>query len=135
MQHPDGTAHGGITIIIKNSIKHHLHGHYNQAHLQPTSVTIDDWISPLTIAAVYCPAKHVIKADQFLSFYATLGRRFLAGGGYNAKHCHWGSRLTTPKGWELFRAMQTANLAHVSTGEPTYWPSNREKCLILLTLL
>jgi hypothetical protein len=26
-QHPDGTAHGGTAIIIKNGIKHHLHGH------------------------------------------------------------------------------------------------------------
>jgi hypothetical protein len=25
----------------------------------------------------------------------------------------------------MFRVMQTANLAHVSTGEPTYWPSDR----------
>jgi exonuclease III len=28
-QHPDGAAHGGATIIIKNGIKHHLHGNYN----------------------------------------------------------------------------------------------------------
>ena len=126
-QHPDGTAHGGTAIIIKNNIKHHLHGYYNQAHLQATSVTIDDWIAPLTIAAVYCPPKHVIKAGKFLGFYATLGQRFLAGGDYNAKHCHWGSRLTSPKGRELFSAMQTANLTHISTGEPTYWPSDRRK--------
>ena len=126
-QHSNGAAHGGTAIIIKNNIKHHLHGHYNRAHLQATSVTTDDCLGPLTFAAVYCPPKHVIKADHFLSFYATLGRRFLAGGGYNAKHCHWGSRLTTPKRWELFRAMQTANLGHVSTGEPTHWPSDRRK--------
>jgi hypothetical protein len=78
-QHPDGTAHGGTAIIIKNGIQHHLHRHYNQAHLQATSVTIDDWIGPLTIAAVYCPPNHTIKADKFLSFYATLGQRFLGG--------------------------------------------------------
>jgi len=73
------------------------------------------------------PPKHVIKTDQFLSFYATLGQRFLVEGDYNAKHCHWGSQLTTPKGRELFSAMQTANLARVSTGKPTYWPSDRRK--------
>ena len=73
------------------------------------------------------PPKHAIKASQFLSFYSTLGPRFLAGGDYNAKHTRWGSRLTSPKGRELFSAMQTANLDHVSTGEPTYWPSDRRK--------
>jgi len=126
-QHPDGTAHGGTAIIIKSSIKHHLHSHYSRDYLQATSVTIEDWVAPLTLAAVYCPPKHVIKASKFLNFYSTLGPRFLAGGDYNAKHSHWGSRLTTPKGRELFSAMQTANLAHVSTGEPTYWPSDRRK--------
>jgi hypothetical protein len=128
-QHPDGTAHGGIVIIIKNGIKHHLHGHYNLAHLQATSVTIDDWIGPLTIAAVYCPPKHIIKAEQFRSFYATLGQRFLVGGDYNAKHSHRGSLLTTPSGRELFKDIQTNNLSHVSNGEPTYWPSDRRKVL------
>jgi hypothetical protein len=133
-QHPDGTAHGGTAIIIKNSIKHHLHGHYSMAHLQATSVVVEDWIGPLTIAAVYCPPKHAVKAQQFRSFYATLGRRFLAGGDYNAKHCHWGSRLSTPKGRELLKAVQEDHLLHISTGEPTYWPSDRRKVPDLLDL-
>ena len=126
-QHPDGTAHGGTAIVIKNGIKHHLHGYYTLEHLQATSVIIEDWIGPLTIAAVYCPPKHIIKAAQFQSFYATLGHRFLAGGDYNAKHPLWGSRLTTPRGRELFQAMRADNLTYVSTGEPTYWPSDRRK--------
>jgi hypothetical protein len=125
--HPDGTAHGRTAILIRNGIKNHFHWHYNLEHLPATSVTIEDWFGPLTIAAVYCPPKHAIKAEQFLSFFATLGQRFLAGGDYNAKHCHWGSRLITPKGRELFKAMQTDNLTHASTGEPTFWPSDRRK--------
>jgi hypothetical protein len=79
-QYPDGTAHGGTAIIIRNDIKHHLHGHYVLERLQATSATIEDWIGPLTIAAVCYPPKHTIKAEQFRSFYATLGQRLLAGG-------------------------------------------------------
>ena len=126
-QHPDGTARGGTAITVKNNIHHHLHGNFNSEYLQATSVAIDDWTGQLTVAAIYCPPKHVIKADQFLKFYKTLGHRFIAGGDYNAKHSHWGSRLTTPKGRELYKAMQMANLTHLSTGEPTYWPSDRRK--------
>jgi len=126
-QHSDGTAHGGTAIVIKNGIKLHLHGYYTQEHLQATSVVIEDWVGPLTIAAVYCHPKHTIKAEQFQTFYATLGHRFLAGGDYNAKHSLWGSRLTTPRGRELFQTMQVDNLTYVSTGEPTYWPSDRRK--------
>jgi hypothetical protein len=105
-KHPDGTAHGGTAIIIKNGIKHHLHGHYNLEHLQETSLTIEEWIGPLTIAAVSCPLKHTVKAERLRSSSATLGQRFLAGGNFNAKHSHWCSRLTTPRGRELFKAMQ-----------------------------
>jgi hypothetical protein len=54
-QHPDGTAHGGTAILIKNGIKHYLHGHYNLDHIQATSIPVEDSIGPLTIAANYCP--------------------------------------------------------------------------------
>jgi hypothetical protein len=64
-QYPDGTAYGGTAITIRNGIKHHLHGHYNLEHLQITSVSIEDWIGPRTIAAVYCLPKHAVKAEQF----------------------------------------------------------------------
>jgi len=57
-QHPDGTAHGGNAILNKNGIKHYLNGHYNLEHLQATSVTVEDWVGPLTIAVIYCPPKH-----------------------------------------------------------------------------
>jgi len=126
-QHPDGTAHGGTAILIKNSIKHYLHGHYNLEHLQAISVTVEDWVGPLTIAAIYCPPKHIIKAEQFRHFYTSLGHRFLAGGDYNAKHTHWGSRLVTPRGRELLKATQEENLMYVSTGEPTYWSSDKKE--------
>ncbi len=86
-QHPDGTAHGGTAITVKNNTKHHLHGNFNSEYLQATSVAIDDWIGQLTGAAIYCSPKHVNKADQFLNFYKTLGHRFIAGDDYNAKHC------------------------------------------------
>jgi exonuclease III len=97
-QHPNGTTHGGTAILIRNRIKHYeyLHGHHNLEYLQATSITVEDWVGPLTTAAIYCPPKHTIKAEQLRHFYATLGHRFLAGGDYNAKHTHWGSRLVTP---------------------------------------
>ena len=58
-----------------------------------------------------------------------MGNRFLAGGDYNAKHQWWGSRSVNPnpKGRQLYLAMQTENLISISTGEPTYWPSDTSK--------
>lgn len=126
-QHPDGTAHGGTAIIIKNTIKHHEISSYRHAHLQATSIIVEDWTGPLTISALYCPPKHAIKKELFQQFFDTLGNRFIAGGDYNAKHPQWGSRLATTKGRELLKAMEAGNLQHLSTGEPTYWPTDRRK--------
>jgi hypothetical protein len=131
-QHPDGTACGGTAVIIKTGIKNNLHDHYNLDHLQATSVVIEDWIGPLTLVAVYCPPKYNTKAEQYQRFFDILGQRFLAGGDYNAKHPQWGSRLTTPRGRELLKAIQAKQLSHVSTGEPTYWPSDRRRVPDLL---
>ena len=126
-KHPDGTAHGGTAVIIKDSIKHHETNKFQEAHLQATSVIVKEWGGPITISAVYCPPKHAIKQNQFEQFYTTLGHRFIAGGDYNAKHPQWGSRLTTPKGRELYKTLADNNLQLLSTGQPTHWPTDRNK--------
>jgi hypothetical protein len=54
-------AHGGTAILIKNGLKHYLHGHYTADYLQATSITVEDWVGPLTIAAVYCPPNQSLK--------------------------------------------------------------------------
>ena len=91
------------------------------------SVTLNDFNGKLTLASLYCPPRHSIKQVQYMHFYKTLGTRFIAAGDYNAKHTIWGSRIISPKGRELFKTMLAMNLSHVSTGSPTYWPSDPNK--------
>lgn len=126
-KHPDGTAHGGTAIIIKNNIKHYELQKFQKEHIQATSVVVEDWIGSLTISALYSPPKHSITKAQYLEYFKTLGTRFIAGGDYNAKHTHWGSRTITYKGRQLLNAMQEYKLGHISTGQPTYWPTDRRK--------
>jgi hypothetical protein len=64
--------------------------------------------------------------EQLEDSYNTLGHQFIAGD-YNAKHTDWGSRLITHGGREVFNMMERNDLKHISTGEPTYWPSDRNK--------
>ena len=64
---------------------------------------------------------------QYETFFGTLGPRFMAGGDFNSKHTAWGSRITTTKGRELFSLMQQYNYSFLSTGRPTYWPSDPAK--------
>jgi hypothetical protein len=67
--------------------------------------------------------------EQQEDYYNTLGRRFIAGGDYNAKHAVWESRLITHRRREVFNTMERNNLKHLSTGEPTYWPSDGNELL------
>lgn len=126
-QHPNGTARGGTAIIIKKNIKHHEIAKVSQKNIQATSVIIDDGHGPLTLSAVYCPPNLSIKKEQFEAFFNSLGHRFIAGGDYNAKHTYWGSRLITPRGRQLYQSLQSCGLLQLSSGEPTYWPTDQNK--------
>jgi len=48
----------------------------------------------ITLAAVYCPPRFTITEAQFMDYFNTLGKHFIAARDYNAKHTHW-HRLTT----------------------------------------
>jgi len=93
---------------------------------------METWNGCITISAVYSPPKHLIKSEQYIKFLETLGNRFIAAGDYNAKRTQWGSRLTSPRGRELLKAIDTMNLSTVSTGELTYRPTDSKKIPDLL---
>jgi hypothetical protein len=130
--HPTGTARGGTAIIIRNVIKNHPLHNYSRDYHQATSVTVEDTDGHLTLTAVYLPPKHPVCKAQFEEFFTTLGPRFIAGGDYNAKHTDWGSRHITPRGREVLKTLACNNLAHLSTGHSTYWPSDMHKIPDLL---
>ena len=125
--HPDGSAHGGSAILIKKTILHHESIHYCTNEIQATNVIIQDSFGQLLVSSVYSPPKHNLKKDTYMDFFKMLGCRFIAGGDYNAKNTTWGSRLTTTKGKELYKAIRSLELTVSSTGEPTYWPSDLNK--------
>jgi hypothetical protein len=86
----------------------------------------------ITIAAVYCPPRYNLKEEHYAAFFQTAGPKFLAGGDFNSKHTLWGSRLITTKGRELAKIIQTKNYSYLSTGSPTYWPTDNNKTPDLL---
>lgn len=125
--HPENKAHGGTCVIIRSKIKHHETDKFQQEHIQATSIVVEDWLGSFNITAIYCPPKYANKESHYSHFFSTLGNRFFVGGDYNAKHPFWGSRLTSPKGRELFKTLTNMKMDALSTGEPTYWPSDRRK--------
>jgi hypothetical protein len=99
--------------------------------IQATSVLVTGPSHDITVAAVYCPLRHNLKAAHF-AFFQTLGPSFLAGGDFNSKHALWGSQLITTKGRELAKVIQASNFSYLSTGTLIYWPMDATKIPDLL---
>ena len=125
--HPANTARGGSAVIIRDNIKHYEEEKWATVDIQATSVTIVTTKRTLTVSAIYCPPRYNIYADQYTELFEKLNGRFIIGGDFNAKHTHWGSRLITSKGRELYQAAMDYGCEFVSTGKPTYWPTDPNK--------
>jgi endonuclease/exonuclease/phosphatase family metal-dependent hydrolase len=68
-----------------------------------------------------------LKKYEYLEFLGHLGKRLIVDGDFNAKNTHWDSRLTTTIGRELLSAIQEARCEAMTTGKPTYWPTDPGK--------
>lgn len=100
---------------------------YREKNIQATTIAIEDTKGQIAISAVYCPPKYNNTKEQYLHYLKSLGNRYLAGGDYNAKNILWGSWLTNKKGRQLIEAIRKYNSRFISTGEPTYWPTDTKK--------
>ena len=86
----------------------------------------------LNVAAMYSPPRHRIDVRDYDTFLHQLGNKFIVGGDWNAKHVNWGSRITTPKGRNLYLSAMNCNCTYLTTGTPTYWPSDPNRLPDLL---
>lgn len=125
--HPDGTAHGGIAILIKGSIKHHEESKLSSAAIQATTISTSELKGNLKVSAIYCPPGQRPSANMFDDLFESLGNRFVIGGNWNSKRYHWGSRLISPRGRILKTTIDSRNCNGLSTGKPTHWPADTTK--------
>ena len=125
--HPANTARGGSCVIIRENIKHYEELDYSTEMIQAATVRIQTKRIKCAVSAIYSPPRHNIKYEDYKTFLNTLGENFILGGDFNAKHTHWGSRLTTAKGKELLTAGSELKCEFLSSGTPSYWPSDVNK--------
>jgi hypothetical protein len=121
-----------MAILIRSTITYSKQIQYATPELQATIKQVKGEQRSVTIASVYCPPKYNLKAPQFNSFFQKLGPCFVARGNYNCKQALWGSRLVTTKERELASLIRTHNYSFLSTGTPTYWPTDPNKLPYLL---
>lgn len=130
--HPDGKAHAGAGLFIKSTLKYEIAEECKLDYLQAAGVKVVCNNRPINIYAIYFPPRHAVKCEEYEDFFRKLSHRFIAAGDYNAKHTWWGSRLTNPKGKELYKCMMQNNLSTLSGGRPTYWPADPKRIPDLL---
>lgn len=125
--HPNNSARGGSAVIIKENMEHHEEAKYQTEQIQSTAVRISTKLGPIIVAAIYSPPRYSLKKEHYIHFFNQLGQRFIVGGDYNAKNKSWGSRLDSTKGRELLKAVKELRCEFISTGKPTYWPTDQNK--------
>ncbi|KAI5754873.1 hypothetical protein M8J77_012232 [Diaphorina citri] len=130
--HPSNKPRGGAGILIKENIKHYEEFKTETNKAQIMCITVQTRTYPLKVASIYCPPAQTLDEDEYLEIFNSLGNRFLLGGDFNAKHTHWGSRLINTKGKHLYNAMTKYKAEAISTGSPTYWPTDPHKTPDLL---
>lgn len=125
--HPANKAKGGSAILIKESISHHVEPTIELELMQVTTISVQAKKKSFKISAIYSPPRQSPTKDDYRKLFKTLGCYFIIGGDFNAKHTHWGSRLITAKGRELYQAGQDHKCVFLSSGSPTYWPTDPRK--------
>ena len=80
VNHPSDNARGGVAILIKKEISHHVNSELQTESIQAISLTVVTNIGKVVFASVYCPPGPKIKREEFASFFKSLGERFVAGG-------------------------------------------------------
>lgn len=123
--HPDGRGHGGAAVVIKSSIQHTDLKPIQEPFLQAASINLIK--SNFNVCSVYNPPNCPVPLPTYCNFFKNHGQKFIIGGDFNAKHSLWGSRLINTKGKILYNAINNLHLTAVSTGHPTYWPSDPRK--------
>lgn len=125
--HPDNTAHGGVAILIKNSIQFQPLPHFCLDYLQSCALIVKLNNIPITIAAIYSPPKHKITTQHYRNYFNSINNNCIIGGDFNAKHHSWGCRANNPRGQVLHNFVTKVNLKVLAPPGPTYWPTSARK--------
>ncbi|KAL4096787.1 hypothetical protein QTP88_021671 [Uroleucon formosanum] len=125
--HPDNTAHGGAAIFVKSTIEFYPLPSFSQDFLQSCAINLKINNTPITIAAIYSPPKHIVTDIKFSDYFSTFNNYFIIGGDFNAKHQSWGCRVNNPRGVTLYNFTNLKKFKVLAPPDPTYWPSSSRK--------
>jgi exonuclease III len=90
-------SHGGVAILIKNSIPHSSVRHISLDYADAIFLQIHDSHGNFSVGAVYCsPAASRSHSRAFFSKVLSVTGRSVIAGDFNAKHSRWNSIKKLP---------------------------------------
>ena len=114
--HNNVTAHGGVALMIHQSIPHHLLP--SRTELQAVAVKI--CISrPVTVVSIYSSRNHDLTEALMTDLLNQLHHPVLLLGDFNSYHEVWGCVRTDPRGVIMANTIDTHNLVLLNDGQPT----------------
>lgn len=103
------------TIIISKKIQCQPLLNYKTKTIQVTNILITLNHIPTTISSVYCLPRPAISSEHLSQFLNSLGRSFLIGGDFNAKHSQWGCRTDNTMGRLLQNIILNTRITFISS--------------------
>uniref|UniRef100_A0A2S2PG82 RNA-directed DNA polymerase from mobile element jockey n=1 Tax=Schizaphis graminum TaxID=13262 RepID=A0A2S2PG82_SCHGA len=98
---PDGTTHGGSSLIISNKIAHTPYLPSTSLDMQISDTSLLIGSVPVSIASAYLPPGRKFPENELLQYLSTLNHTFLQGADFNAKHHCWDCSTINTRGRSL----------------------------------
>lgn len=114
--------HGGVGILIKNTIKYNIIPTSFYQDVQTVAVSILTEFGPLSILCVYCPPRssnniHIF--NKLRNIISNLPKPCVIAGDFNAHHVAFGCSTTQSRGRELLQIFDDENLCFLNSGSAT----------------
>ena len=79
--HPENKARGGSAIFVKENIQHNEQLKIEKISMQVSTIKVfSSKTKSYSISAIYCPPRHNLKQEEYITLLKTLGSEFLIGG-------------------------------------------------------
>ena len=124
----------GVTIMIRNNIKHKHFPIPVLQSLEATAVLINFNTRSILIVSAYQPPNrpmHIADYDKLMNLY----NNTIMAGDLNSKHINWGCRVSNPNGIKLQKYISTSACIVSAPSTPTYFPSDMNRLPDILDIL
>lgn len=112
--------HGGVGILIKNTIKYKTINTTFYENLQNLAISVTTSSGKLNILCIYCPPGNTkFKINNLSKIVKALPKPLLISGDMNAHHLAFGCSTTSIRGQDIYNMLDELDFCILNTGSPT----------------